>query len=263
MDNRIKPVFDQIRAEDSLKQSTKAYLAQRLRKTNRNLGVSVLRPLTAVACALLLLGGRWLYQIPTVSISIDMEPSLELGINRFDRVVSVNAYNDDGQALLDRIQVINLAYEEAVDTILEEEAVEQLLSSGEVLVFSVAGPEGEQVDRVLTKMESCVQEKEQAHCGYAAPETVEQARASGLSVGKYRAFLEIVALDPSMTVEDIREMSMRQIHDLLHTLSTEDGEQTQPTTEPEPEQQGNVNGHGFGNGQGNGQGAGNGYHGGK
>mgnify|MGYP006964182038 CR=1 FL=1 len=56
------------------------------------------RVLSVAACLLLLfLGGRQFYFIPTVKISIDINPSMELGVNRFDRIVSVEGYNDDGK----------------------------------------------------------------------------------------------------------------------------------------------------------------------
>ena len=44
-------------------------------------------------------GGTWLYFTPTMEISVDINPSIELGVNRFDRVISVDGYNEDGQAL--------------------------------------------------------------------------------------------------------------------------------------------------------------------
>ena len=52
----------------------------------------VFRRAAALAAGLVLLffiGGSWVFMTPTAYISIDINPSLELGINRFDRIVSV------------------------------------------------------------------------------------------------------------------------------------------------------------------------------
>lgn len=45
------------------------------------------------------------------------------------------------------------------------------------------------------------------------------AHQAGLSYGKYRVFLEARALDPSLTPQDVKDMSMRQIRDLIQSLS--------------------------------------------
>ena len=44
-------------------------------------------------------GKRWLYFTPIAEISIDINPSIELRVNRFDQVISVDGLNGDGQAL--------------------------------------------------------------------------------------------------------------------------------------------------------------------
>ena len=46
----------------------------------------------------LLGGGGWLWFTPTASVSVDINPSLELRLNRFSRVVAVEGANADGQA---------------------------------------------------------------------------------------------------------------------------------------------------------------------
>lgn len=52
-------------------------------------------------CLLLLLsgGGYWVYFLPTAKIDIDINPSVALSINRFNKVLSVEGYNAGGQAL--------------------------------------------------------------------------------------------------------------------------------------------------------------------
>ena len=83
MYDRIKEAFDQVTASEELKSQTKAYLAQKSRRPR------LVIPAAIVAVFLLLCGGYYLYFIPTATISIDINPSLELSINRFDRVISV------------------------------------------------------------------------------------------------------------------------------------------------------------------------------
>ena len=83
--NRIQETFDQIHAQEDLKDKTKLFLAQKMRKDARNTPVRPRRMLMAAACLLLLLigvGGYQIYFTPTAAISIDINPSIELGVNR-------------------------------------------------------------------------------------------------------------------------------------------------------------------------------------
>ena len=103
-EQRMKAAFDTVHADEELKQRTRDYLARTIYKKKRRVHPAV-RALPALAACLLLtlcLGGGYLYFVPTAYISVDINPSLELRVNRFDRVVDVEAYNEDGQALARR-----------------------------------------------------------------------------------------------------------------------------------------------------------------
>ena len=81
-------------------------------------------------------------------------------------------------------------------------------------------------------------------------EVAAAAHAVGLSCGKYRAYLELHELDPSVTPADIQGMTMREIRDRIAALSgSSDEVQTQGTGVSAG------NGHhgcGMGNGRGKG-----------
>lgn len=254
MRDRITQAFDQVHAEESLKASTRAFLRQKTRGYTRAGTPGYLRMIPAAAClVLVILAGRWLYFTPTVEISIDINPSLELGINRFDRVISTTGYNDDGQALLDSLDLNNLEYNQAVELILSSDTVASLLSGDAVLTIGVIGPDGEQTTRVLSDMEDCTSHSENMHCFHAYEDTSEDAHELGLSCGKYRAYLQLKALDPSVTPEAVADMTMQEIWDRINALSTATGESAQPQTSTE-DAPGNA-------GQGNGNGAGGMYYG--
>lgn len=106
MRDRLKQAFDAVHAEEALKERTKAFVAQQTRGHARRR--PALRPSLAAAFAclcLLFTGGYWLYFTPTATISIDINPSIELGVNRFNRVVSVEGYNADGVKLAGELSV--------------------------------------------------------------------------------------------------------------------------------------------------------------
>ena len=185
MDERIKEAFEQVQAESGLKDRTKAYVS---RKTGgyRRKGTAKYKVLaSAFACvALLLFGGYWLYFTPTVEISIDVNPSIELGVNRFNRIVSLESYNEDGQALLDSLDVKYMDYSDAVTQIIESEDITSLLSNGEIMTIAVIGEDSTQSEEVLATVQSCTSGKSNTYCYAARTEEVQAAHETGLSYGK-------------------------------------------------------------------------------
>lgn len=84
MNSRIKRAFDAVHAEESLKESTLAFLERRRKGGRVRQGWWAGQRLAMAACALLLalgIGGWWLYFTPTASISIEVNPWIELGVN--------------------------------------------------------------------------------------------------------------------------------------------------------------------------------------
>lgn len=226
MDKKIKEAFGQVRAEETLKVRTKEFLEQKLERHQRNKKI-YRYVVPAAACLLfLLIGANWLYFTPTIEISVDINPSIELGVNRFDRIVSVCGYNEDGEELIEGLYLKNKDYMDAIHQIFDSTKIENLLSQDAVMEIGVIGPEGEQADRILGNLEQCTEQEKNTHCYHAQAEEVEQAHEEGLSYGKYRAYLELQKKNPDISVEEVRNMSMREIHNLLEKTGDEDSDPT-------------------------------------
>ena len=91
----------------------------------------------------------------------------------------------------------------------------------------------------------CTQGQRNTVCCSASHAEVGEAHGAGLSYGKYRAFLELQALDPGITEEDVRGLTMREILDWTRALLEGDQAGTSGGTQG-----------GGGNGAGPGQGYG-------
>ena len=228
MNDRIKNAFAQVRAGEELKDKTREFLADKTRGYTGQRRfwpqrMAFCQPIVSAALCLLILvfGGHWFYFTPTAKISIDVNPSLELGINRFDRVVAVEAYNEDGQALAASLDIRFMGYQEAVSRILENEKVAALLSQDEILTITVMESKGLQSTRILSDMESCAAGHQNTYCYSADSREVAPAHDHGMSCGKYRAFLELQKLFPDITPEEIQDMTMREIRDLAEELPEE------------------------------------------
>lgn len=222
MSNRIKETFDQIHAERELVDGTREYLA---RKTSRYSGRRVLpyrRLVPVMAClsfVLVCLAAYGLYFVPTSMISIDVNPSLELGINRFGKVVSIEPYNDDGERLVKDLSIRFMDYRTALKQILDNEDVSELLSGDEVLSVVVVVDDEKDSEKIISDVTTCISGYKNAHCYSADNGDAMEAHEMGVSCGKYKAFLELQALDPDVTAEEVKGMTMRELWDRIAELS--------------------------------------------
>lgn len=226
MKDKLKEVFSQIQAEEELKNRTEVFLAKKTQGYTRVKTQKRMYYVCAAACVcllLMLLGGCWMYFTPIAQISIDINPSIELSINRFDQVISVNGFNEDGRELSNALDVKFKNYTDAIEQILNDDIIAALLSNNEVMTIMVTGSDGIQSSRILSKVESCTAGQRNTYCYFAPSEDVTAAHEMGLSYGKYRAFLEVQLLDPDITPETVQGMTMREIRELIDSLST-DGE---------------------------------------
>lgn len=218
MDEQIREAFGQLHAGEALKENTKAALDRARNRRRRPVGYLAV----AAACLVLLLaglGGYRYYFTPTTYLSVDINPSLELGVNRFDKVVSVRAWNEDGQELVDSLELNLLDYQEALERLVASESIADRLAAGELLSITVAGEDEAQCSRLLAGAEACTAGQENVRCHHGDAETLEEAHHAGLSLGKYQAFLELQALDPTVTAEDVAGLTMRQIRDWIGSLA--------------------------------------------
>ena len=221
MNKKIKEAFDQIQMEDQLKDKTKAYISKKTRNYTKAKQFHFFGLISATICLLLLLiGGHWLYFTPTVAISVDINPSIELGINRFNQVVSIDSYNEDGKLLLDKLEIKYLNYQEAIDQIVNNDQVMAYLSNDEVMTICVIGDENKQSNQILTNIETVVENQSNTYCYHTNHHEVNRAHEVGLSYGKYQAYLQLQELDPTITVSDVQNMTMKEIHHLIESLTS-------------------------------------------
>ena len=231
MQDRIKPAFDAVHASENLKSHTLTQVlekAEKVQSHKESRAKPVARILPALACFIcLIVGGYWLYFLPAFSISIDVNPSLELRVNRFDKVVSIQGFNPEGQELAERLNVRFMDYLQALDQVMEDDYIVACLNRDELLSITVVGEDGAREDAILEQVEACTAAHGHSNvCCYAGNQAdMEAAHEAGLSFGKYRAFLELQALMPDITVEDVQGMTMREIQDRIDACThEEDGE---------------------------------------
>ncbi|MEE0705981.1 MAG: hypothetical protein UCH28_06305 [Adlercreutzia sp.] len=213
-------------------------------------------PLAAAACLLvvgILAGVGWhLWQQPAAFVGVDVNPSLELTVNAFDRVVKATAINDDGAAVLDALSLEGRSYEEAFATLMDSEAMAPYLAEDAFVDVNITTQDNALASELQAQSDAVLAgHPYQGACHHADEATREAAAAAGMGVGRYRAACELAELDDSVSVDDCAAMTMRELHDAIDHLCEDE-------THNHGSDSGSGAGHGAGTGSGQGSGAGNG-----
>ena len=232
MDSFIR-VMDSVKAEEAVKEKTKAYVTAALNQApssrppvrsaapqGRARKRAVTAVLAAAVCLLLVVGGYAGYMTPRSFVSVDINPSVELGVNVFGTVVSTESFNEDGAFLLEAGQYRYLSLENAVSALVCEAAAEGYLAEDGSTVIAVTAETND-----LDKAEKLSDAGETgvnaglSTAGYTAvcyaassdPDLRSAAAELGLSPGKYALIRLLQTLDPSISVEEYRNAKMTEI----------------------------------------------------
>lgn len=222
MNNAFKKLFTPIQAEEGLKERTLEFLAGKTKGYTERKAGKGWYGFCAAACAcflLVLFGGHRFYFTPVAAISIDINPSIEMSINRLGRVIFINGFNEDGWELSDSLDVKYKNYTDAIEQILHDDTIAALLSGNEIMTITVIGPDRQRSEEIFSEVEACAAHRSNTYCYFATSEETAPAHEAGLSCGKYRAFLELQHLDPDITPETVQGMTMREIRELIDRLS--------------------------------------------
>ena len=221
MDNGIKEAFDAIQTPERLKRKTKA----QLRKMTFDYGRNILqlrshrRRLAAGLLSLvLILTGAGVWFFPTTSIAVDINPSLELKVNALDRVISLKGRNSDGGAVVEEVDVSGMTYDDAMQRILLSHGLEPYLEQGSTITITVAGGDNahgeEMLSKVLCRAYNIAAEENVVYY-QVSWETVRAADAAGLCIPRYLAWQQLMQEDPSITAEDVKQLTKEEIHQMV------------------------------------------------
>lgn len=116
MDKDIKLVFDKYMCD---KDEVKAKIDNKITSIN-NKSYKLLIPTIMATCLILFVFiGNYIINAPYSYVSIDINPSIVLTANRFDKVIDAKGLNDDAEEFLRDIKVKNLGINDANNLVLE------------------------------------------------------------------------------------------------------------------------------------------------
>lgn len=216
MKNKIYNAFDSIKADARLKESTKEFLLANHAQKSRPPHWQFFSKPIAVVCMILVfvsgIAGYRFIQTPVSYVSIDVNPSIELTLNRFDRVLSAAAYNAEGEEILENLSLAWKKYTDAVNLIVNDSNMENYLTGKSELIFTIAASPDKtgRLTKAVTNISGHTGHRCQSY--HTDTGTVSKAHDNGLSLGKYYAYLQLCKYDASVTVDDCKNMSTSEIH---------------------------------------------------
>ena len=218
------------------------------------------RRIAAIAACLALgaclIGGVADFLRPVAYVGIDVNPSVELTLNRFDIVVGTHALNDDGQQALDEAPCMWRPFDDAARDL--DGAMRAIAGEGAVVEVSIDCDNENRYAALAAQSNNCFGCKGEAHCNRTNAEERQAAHDLSMGVAKYRAYQALQEAGVDISAEECASMSMRELRDLLvrNGGDTSEGEGEHPRMgngQGAGAHNDGAKGHGHGNGNGNGK----------
>ncbi|AGK98550.1 anti-sigma-I factor RsgI family protein [Clostridium pasteurianum] len=235
MITRFKSALDQIKVEDALISKTEVYLKDSLTK-NRNSKINefikwrlvpLKKKLAIATCCLVVLltlgvgsGVYSYYQTPVSYLSLDINPSVELGINTFGRVVKAEGYNNDGKNILNGINVKGSDITTAVDTLVTSAVKNGYIAKdgSTVISFTSETDDKNTATNLETEAETGANEalttsgeKAEVLKDNVALARRDEARKLGITPGKLNLIQKLQKVDPTATVDQYKDAKVKDI----------------------------------------------------
>jgi hypothetical protein len=166
-------------------------------------------------------------------VSLDINPSVEIGIDKMEQVKTLSSLNDEGAALIQGVEYKGKTLSELVVTLLSRAEGEYLSSGkGDIVIGATTVKESRLVDTRLTdELTSTVQayveknhsndaENFQVAAIAASPELREAAKKTNLSTGKYAAYLSAKNNGYAVTVDQFKTQSLLKLAEEAGDLET-------------------------------------------
>lgn len=200
-------------------------------------------PIWAVSAAAVLalaVGGVWgltgAYGADSL-ISIDVNPSIELTTNRHERVLRVNALNDDAGRILDGMDLkgtdLHVAVNALIGSMVKNGYIDEVRNS---VLVSVDSKNSSRAAALQEELASDIQQalEQSAISAAVLKQSVEEdedlrslAQQYGISAGKASLIQQLTRQDPSLSLDDLAGMNINDLSllalskdpDIQNTLS--------------------------------------------
>lgn len=232
MIDNIKTAFDNIRAEDKLKTDTMLYLQNAIQSRDKMRARNPIRKFAVVltTVAIIILSGVFSYNAYFTTfayVDVDVNPSIGLTLNRFDRVISVHAYNQNGTSILSGLSLKHKRYEDVLFILMETISQSGYIKDDALVSVTLQTTNSNKETKLLTDIQNGITEYitgrhhgVQIEVFSVSGNTQSLAHELNISPALYLAIQELIEVDESATVDSCREHSIIEIRQWVNEHSS-------------------------------------------
>lgn len=221
MDEQLRTAIDKVHAEGDLKRKTAAFLHAEIQKCGEKQKRPSMRLATLFVSVLMLflIGGfsHNLYFTPSAYVDIDVNPSIELIMNRLGRVSEAHPYNDEGASILAQVSVRHMSYEQAMQALIDTLIADGYLTPDGLVSVTVQAKDGVKEEKLLFAVSVALDNHHmivQTDMFPVSADIKAKASSNAITPAKYLAILELQQVDSAATIEGCAGHSISEIRKL-------------------------------------------------
>lgn len=158
---------------------------------------------------------------PVTYISLDVNPSIEIAVNRLDMVISVSSYNEDGARVLGDMNLSGKKYSDAIQALMETEGMRPYLENDPFVMVAVSSDANREIE-MANQLNTVIGNLDTPDndfdflCSIVEWELVEKAHELGTTVGRL-ALYEQMDEDSGLTMEEFLDSPVSAVMKLLES----------------------------------------------
>ena len=183
-----------------------------INSTQRSTAFYLKKAASMVAAILLVafLGlGAYSWTIPVQYINIDINPSVELVINRYNRIIRQNPLNDDGEKLLESVDLQLQKYEKGVHAVIETAKSLGYLADERDVLISISSSDSDLRQKTQEEIKKKVPQKAEVMVFDSAEH--DRSVREGLSPGKSRMIGKVMESGTNLTEEELAAAPVKDL----------------------------------------------------
>ena len=179
-----------------------------------------------IICFVLILTGVNVYGKEYETITIDTNPSIELVVNRLNKVINVNYNNNEAYNILREVNLKNKSLDRALEISIDQLIEKGFLDDEEnIIIISGYNKVKEVKNTKLEKIQKKVEERINLRgknvtiiSNVVSLEDRDIAKDMDISYGKLKLIKDIISLDSSYTINNIKDLTMKDLKDIYKNL---------------------------------------------
>ena len=205
-----------------------------LMKSSKYTRRKLISSIAAVAASLMLLvgAGAWVYNSPEYYVSVDINPSMTMEVNLFERVIGTEFINEDAKERLEGLDMKNKPVEDVIAEIVALLAADGFLDGDGNLVIAAAAKDEQKAEQLAEKLMATAEneaEENGVHPEVSAEALgyymVQDAKDWGITPGKLNIIVNLLGEDA--TDENVNA----SIRDLMKRFTATKGVEGKATAE--------------------------------